>query len=187
MLLVLIKPVADITSLKISRLTNSITEINPRKISEPDKSVLEFTSKLNDTNALTVCDPEDSKILREAYAKGIKKCTCIRSSSARQFDKLTIAKAIAKYITGNSITQIIGRAGLVTHYLRWLLDFQIVDSFEPSQTNVILTIRTNQIEYKRPSAIAIAKSVQNQIDIVDFNSLNVEPVNPLLTVSQSLL
>lgn len=178
----LAEPEPDTSALKISRISGEVFEESPRKLSVDDKPLLESVCKHAGVTSLTVSTMEDSKILRETFAKGIETGICICHPDARLFDKLTIARAISKMVLQRGFTTIIARRGVVGNLLRWILNFDIhkrSDLNDLPRNSIVFLDSTSG--YKMPSAIAIAKASGKTAEIVNFESLGLT-VSPRHTI-----
>lgn len=78
-IIVLIKPIPDLTKLKISRSQGQVFETGKRIMNSWDRSALQLAVELKqvhggNVSAISLCSAEDSNILREAYAIGADHC-----------------------------------------------------------------------------------------------------------------
>ncbi len=78
-IIVLIKPIPDLSKLKINRGQGQIFETGKRIMNSWDRSALQLAVELKqahggDVSAICLCRAEDGDILREAYAIGADRC-----------------------------------------------------------------------------------------------------------------
>lgn len=78
-IIVLLKPVPDLSKLKVSRSQGQVLETGKRVLYSSDRSALQLAVDLKKENggtiaAISVCRDEDTDILREAYAVGADSC-----------------------------------------------------------------------------------------------------------------
>jgi len=104
-IIVLLKPIPDLTQLKISRGKGQVFEIGKRILNSGDRSALQLAVDLKQEHngtidAISLCREEDSDVLREAYAMGADNCYQLTD---RQFagndayvNTIVLSRAIAK-------------------------------------------------------------------------------------------
>jgi electron transfer flavoprotein beta subunit len=78
-IIVLIKPVPDLTKLKVSRSKGQVFETGKRILNSWDRPALQLAVDLKKEhggtiNGISLCREEDSDVLREAFAMGADKC-----------------------------------------------------------------------------------------------------------------
>ncbi|MDZ7264881.1 MAG: electron transfer flavoprotein subunit beta/FixA family protein [candidate division KSB1 bacterium] len=78
-IIVLIKPIPDLSQLKISRGQGQVFETAKRIMNSQDRAALQLAIELKQAHgggvsAISLCSMEDSDILREAYAIGADHC-----------------------------------------------------------------------------------------------------------------
>jgi len=78
-IIVLLKPVPDLSKLKVSRSKGQVFETGKRVLNSWDRSALQLAIDLKkdhegSINAISLCKEEDNEILREAYAMGADNC-----------------------------------------------------------------------------------------------------------------
>lgn len=78
-IIVLIKPVPDLSKIKVSRSKGQVFETGKRILNSWDRSALQLAVDLKkdhggSIHAISLCRAEDSDILREAYAMGADDC-----------------------------------------------------------------------------------------------------------------
>jgi len=78
-IIVLLKPVPDLSKIKVSRSKGQVFETGKRILNSWDRSALQLAVDLKKdhgglVSAISLCRAEDSDILREAYAMGADSC-----------------------------------------------------------------------------------------------------------------
>lgn len=102
-ILVAVKQVVDVDSLKVDRATNTITTTGvPRKMNDFDKNALEEALRLREKHggrvvALSVGPQSARDVLKEALAMGADEAYLISDPSTAEFDSRAVAHLIAKF------------------------------------------------------------------------------------------
>ena len=104
-IIVLLKPVPDLSKLKVSRSQGQVLETGKRVLNTYDRSALQLAVDLKKERggmiaAVSVCRDEDTDILREAYAIGADSCYQLSDPQFLSNDALAntivLSRAISK-------------------------------------------------------------------------------------------
>jgi electron transfer flavoprotein beta subunit len=104
-LLVTVKQVVDVDSLKVDRSNNTITTAGvPRKMNDFDKNALEEALRIREKHggrvvAVSVGQQSCRDVLKEALAMGADDAYLITDQSVAEFDSHAVAHLIAKFYT----------------------------------------------------------------------------------------
>lgn len=104
-IIVLIKPVPDLSKLKVSRGKGQVIETGKRVLNSRDRPALQLASDLKNVHGgsihvISVCKDEESDILREAYAMGADNCYQLNdpkfSANDAYVNAIVLGRAISK-------------------------------------------------------------------------------------------
>lgn len=104
-IIVLIKPVPDLTKLKVSRSKGQVFETGKRVLNSYDRSSLQLAVDLKKDHggsiyAISLCREEDTDILREAYSMGADNCYQLTdpqfSGNDPYVNAIVLSRAISK-------------------------------------------------------------------------------------------
>ena len=104
-ILVTVKQVVDVDSLKIDRATNTITTVGvPRKMNDFDKNALEEAIRIREKQggkvvAVSVGQQSSRDVLKEALAMGADEAYLITDQSIPEFDSRAVSHLISKFYT----------------------------------------------------------------------------------------
>ncbi len=103
-IIVLLKPIPDLSKLKISRGKGQVFETGKRIMNSWDRSALQFAVDLKKEHeglisAITLYHDEDSDILREAYAMGADNCYQLTDQQFSGNDAYVNALVLSRAIT----------------------------------------------------------------------------------------
>jgi electron transfer flavoprotein beta subunit len=103
-IIVLIKPVPDLSKLKVSRSKGQVFETAKRISNSWDRSALQLAVDLKkdhggSISVISLCRDEDSDILREAYAMGVDNCYQLSDPQFSGNDAYVNALVLSRAIT----------------------------------------------------------------------------------------
>ena len=103
-IIVLIKPIPDLSKLKLSRSKGQVFETGKRIMNSWDRSALQLAVDLKNDyggsiSVISLCRDEDSDILREAYAMGADNCYKLTDPQFSGNDAYVNALVLSRAIT----------------------------------------------------------------------------------------
>ena len=179
-IIVLIKPVPDLTKLKISRGKGQVFETGKRVLNSWDRSALQLAMDLKREHggtiaAISLCKQPDCEILREAYAMGADHCYQLTDPQFTDNDAyvnaIVLSRAISKLEPFDLVlcgartdTGFSGQTGpRIAEVLR-IPQATTVVSLSVKKDLIIATStmngKTRQQEIKLPALLTINKSIR---------------------------